>query len=45
MKKELVIEVKGEVDCGGNTYDVLLAKLHLICAEYDLELTEYWENE
>jgi len=43
--KEVKIKITGQVpnDYYDKDYEVLLAKLRLICAEYDLELEEKYD--
>jgi hypothetical protein len=40
--KELEIKITGQVpnDCGDKDYEILIAKLRVICAEYGLSLDE-----
>jgi len=45
--RDVNIKIKGQVpaDCRDNYYDVLVAKLKLICAEYDLDLEEVFSED
>lgn len=38
--EEINFKIKGQVDAESNKYDVIKAKLFLLCAEYKLDLSE-----
>ncbi len=40
LRKDILVKIEGQVDYEGNDYEIVLAKLKVICAEYDLDLIE-----
>lgn len=43
MIRDIKVIIEGQVEGEGNSYEVVVAKLGVICAEYGLELTEVFE--